>query len=454
LFATKRLGEEIMTSGSLPSAVPIDIGAETMRRVSMRLVPFLMICYIIAYIDRVNAGFAALQMNQHLGLTAAMFGFGATLFYIAYTVFEVPSNVLMAKVGPRLWIARIMLTWGLCGIAAAFATGPYSFYATRFLLGAAEAGFFPGAVFYLTLWFPIAYRSRVMAAFGVAVPLSVFVGAPISGALLHLDGMLGFRGWQWLFIMESIPAILLGLGALFMLPDRPAEAKWLTPEQRDWLTRQLEAEQHVKKPVGHMSLWQVLTNKYVLLLGVVYAGASATSNSLSLWMPQILKSFQLSNLETSLLGAIPYGLACVAMIIWSRRADRSGERVWNTALPLALTAASLAAMTLSGSVWIMLALLSLALMANYSIKGPFWALVTSWLSTGSAAAGIAAINTLAHIGTSITTTLIGVIRDKTGSFPVALLPLAFLTAIGAVTVVLLAQSQNRSEAALAPSPAE
>ena len=358
-----------MTSGPLQSTAPIDIGAATMRRVSMRLVPFLMICYIIAYIDRVNAGFAALQMNQHLGLTAAMFGFGATLFYIAYTVFEVPSNVLMAKVGPRLWIARIMLTWGLCGIAAAFATGPYSFYTTRFLLGAAEAGFFPGAVFYLTLWFPIAYRSRVMAAFGVAVPLSVFVGSPISGALLHLDGMLNLRGWQWLFIMESIPAILLGLGAFFMLPDRPAEAKWLTPEQRDWLTRQLEAEQHVKKPVGHMSLWQVLTNKYVLLLGVVYAGASATSNSLSLWMPQILKSFQLSNLETSLLGAIPYGLACVAMIIWSRRADRSGERVWNTALPLALTAASLAAMSLGGSVWIMLALLSLALVGELLDQG-------------------------------------------------------------------------------------
>ena len=172
----------------------------------MRLVPFLMICYIIAYIDRVDAGFAALQMNQHLGLTAAMFGFGATLFYVAYTAFEIPSNVLMAKVGPRLWIARIMITWGLCGVAAAFATGPYSFYATRFLLGAAEAGFFPGAVFYLTLWFPIAYRSRVMAAFGVAVPLSVFVGSPISGALLHLDGMLNLRGWQWLFIMEFDPS--------------------------------------------------------------------------------------------------------------------------------------------------------------------------------------------------------------------------------------------------------
>ena len=443
-----------MTSGPFQSTAPIDIGAATMRRVSMRLVPFLMFCYIIAYIDRVNAGFAALQMNQHLGLTAAMFGFGATLFYVAYTVFEIPSNVLMAKVGPRLWIARIMITWGLCGVAAAFAMGPYSFYATRFLLGAAEAGFFPGAVFYLTLWFPIAYRSRVMAAFGVAVPLSVFVGSPISGALLHLDGMLNLRRLA-VVVHHGVRSQPSSLALVRSSCSRtvPAEAKWLTPEQRDWLTRQLEAEQHVKKPVGHMSLWQVLTNKYVLLLGVVYAGASATSNSLSLWMPQILKSFQLSNLETSLLGAIPYGLACVAMIIWSRRADKSGERVWNTALPLALTAASLTAMSLGGSVWIMLALLSLTLVANYSIKGPFWALVTSWLSTGSAAAGIAAINTLAHIGTSITTTLIGVIRDKTGSFPVALLPLAVLTAIGAVTVVLLAQSQSRSQAALAPSPA-
>src|SRR4051812_35270125 len=197
-----------MTSGPLQSTAPIDIGAATMRRVSMQLVPFLMICYIIAYIDRVNAGFAALQMNQHLGLTAAMFGFGATLFYIAYTAFEIPSNVLMAKVGPRLWIARIMITWGLCGVAAAFATGPYSFYATRFLLGAAEAGFFPGAVFYLTLWFPIAYRSRVMAAFGVAVPPSVFVWPPLPPAPPPFGGLLYLSGGGGGFFIVGVPTLL------------------------------------------------------------------------------------------------------------------------------------------------------------------------------------------------------------------------------------------------------
>ena len=313
-----------------------------MRKVGWRLVPFLMLCYFIAYVDRVNAGFAALTMNKDLGLSQAAFGLGAGLFYIAYILFEVPSNLAMEKVGARLWIARIMISWGIVGAATAFVVGPYSFYASRFLLGAGEAGFFPGVILYLTYWFPKAYRARIVAVFMVAIPLSSFLGSPISAGLLELEGVYGLHGWQWLFIAEGLPAVLLGIGALFMLPDKPAEAPWLTSEERDWLDRTIGAERAVAKPVGHMPLSKTLSNKYVWALGLIYCGSSATSNALSLWQPQILKSFGLSNFETGLANMIPFGVAAALMVLWARRADKSGERIWNTALPLALTSVCLA----------------------------------------------------------------------------------------------------------------
>jgi ACS family tartrate transporter-like MFS transporter len=430
------------------------IERSTMRKISFRLVPFLMLCYIIAYLDRVNVGFAALQMNADLGLTAAMYGLGGGLFYIAYTLCEIPSNLILNKVGARVWIARIMITWGAVGLATAFITGAYGFYAVRLLLGAAEAGFFPGVILYLTYWYPAKYRARVVATFMVGIPLAVFVGSPISGGLLELNGVLGLKGWQWLFVAESIPAVLAGLAALLVLTERPKNAKWLSDEQRAWLSREMESEERVNRAVGHMPWWRLLGNKYVLVLGLVYAGSSATSNSLALWQPQILKAFGLTNMGTTLLNMIPFGLACIFMILWGRRADKSGEHVWNTCLPLALTAAALALTNFTGSLAITLVLLSLALIGNYAIKGPFWALATGWLSAGSAAAGIAMINTLAHVGTSITTWLIGVIKDKTGSFPMGLLSLVALTAVGAVAVVLLANSDKASRQVSASSPAE
>ena len=424
-----------------------------MRKVGWRLVPFLMLCYFIAYVDRVNAGFAALTMNKDLGLSQAAFGLGAGLFYIAYILLEVPSNLAMEKVGARLWIARIMISWGIVGAATAFVVGPYSFYASRFLLGAGEAGFFPGVILYLTYWFPKAYRARIVAVFMVAIPLSSFFGSPISAGLLEHEGVGGLHGWQWLFIVEGIPAVLLGIGALFLLPDRPADARWLTSQQRDWLEGTLAAERAVAKPVGHMPLWKTLSNKYVWALGLIYCGSSATSNALSLWQPQILKSFGLSNFETGLMNMIPFGIAAALMIMWGRRADKSGERIWNTALPLALTSICLAATLLTASSLVAtMVLLTLALIGNYAIKGPFWALSTEFLSASTAAAGIAAINTISHIGTSGATTLLGVIKDKTGSFPIALLPLVALTAAGTITVLLLGRQQQNAAAAAA-SPA-
>jgi sugar phosphate permease len=432
------------------SVDPSALERATMRRVMWRIMPFLMICYFISYVDRVNAGFAALQMNKDLGLTAAIFGFGGGLFYIAYILFEVPSNLMMEKVGARYWIARIMITWGLVGIGTAFITGPYTFYLSRFLLGAFEAGFFPGVILYLTYWFPAEYRGRMVATFMVAIPVSVFIGSPLSAALLLMDGTLGLRGWQWLFILEAIPAVLLGIVTMFWLPNRPAEAKWLTPQQRDWLAARLESEKRRVKAVGHMPLWKIMTNKYIIALAIINCGSSATSNALSLWQPQILKSFGLSNFETGMLNAIPFGIASIFMIVWGHRSDRSGERVWNTAMPLALTSVCLAATMLTNSLAVTMILLSLALVGNYAFKGPFWALTSDWLSASTAAAGIAAINTWAHIGTGGATALLGVIKDATGSFPIALTPLVTLTATGAVLVLLVGRAQQR-RAAVVPA---
>lgn len=414
-----------------------------MRKVGLRLIPFLVLCYFIAYVDRVNVGFAALTMNRDLGLSTAAFGLGGGLFFVAYVLFEVPSNLAMERVGARIWIARIMITWGLVGIGSAFVTGPVSFAVARFFLGAAEAGFFPGVILYLTYWFPKAYRARIVAMFMVAIPLSSFFGSPLSALLLTLDGAGSLHGWQWLLIAEAVPAVLLGLGALALLPSRPAEATFLNPDERAWLTDRLDTERRAAEAAspdhahGLAALRSVLTSGRLWILAVIYAGSSATSNTLSLWMPQILKGFGLSNLETGLLNMIPFGIASVFMIVWGLRADRSGERIWSTALPLALTSVSFALTLLTGSLWVTLLLLSLVLLGNYAIKGPFFALATETLPPAQTAAGIAAINTLAHLGTGAITSLIGLLREQTGSFPVALLPLCALTGLGCVLVFWL-----------------
>lgn len=425
-----------------------DIEKRTMRKVGWRLVPFLILCYFIAYIDRANIGFAALTMNADIGLSATAFGIGGSLFFIAYVLFEVPSNIAQEKVGPRLWIARIMISWGAAGLGMAFITGPTGFYVLRFLLGAAEAGFFPGAVLYLTQWFPKAYRARIVATFMVAIPMSNFLGSPISAFLLSLHGFAGFAGWQWVFIMESIPAIGLGLFALVALRNRPADADWLTAEEQAWLTKTLEDE---KAPgtQKHGSVWRTLTNGKVWALAVVYCGSSATSNALSIWQPQIIKSFGLTTWQTGLLNMIPFGIAAAFMIFWGRLADKTGERVWSTAIPLAVTSVSLFATMLTGSLVVTMVLLTFVLVGNYAIKGPFWALSTESLPPSMAAAGVAAINTIAHLGTGGATTMLGVIREQTGSFPLALIPLATLTLAGSITTLLIGRSDARKARAAA-----
>ncbi|MGI3779062.1 MAG: MFS transporter [Janthinobacterium lividum] len=423
-----------------------EIERQTMRRVALRVVPFLMLGYFLAFVDRVNAGFAALQMNHDIGLSPSAFGLGGGLFYLTYVLFEVPSNIALEKVGARLWIARILVTWGLASAAMALVVGPWSFCAVRLLLGAAEAGFFPGVILYLTYWFPREYRGRVVAVFMVAIPVSSFLGSPVSAALLQADGALGLRGWQWMFLLEAAPAVLLGVAALFVLTDGPERAAWLDAEQRDWLVRRLADERAQRGPAGaHVPLWRVLSDRRVLAASLVYAGASGASQCLSLWQPQIIRSFGLGLTQTGLLNMLPFGIASVLMVLWGRSSDARRERVWHTGLPLGLLAASLAAAVLFRSLWPTMLVLCVAVSATYMVKGPFWALATEWLGAMGAAAGIAQINAVGNIGGLVGSTLLGVIKDATGSYPLGLLPLAALSAAGCVAVFAVGR-QGKVEA--------
>jgi len=422
-----------------------DLEKTTIRRVSLRLVPFLMVCYFFALLDRVNVGFAALQMNKDLGLSPAVFGLGASLFFVSYFLVEVPSNLALEKYGARRWIARIMITWGIVSASMAFVVGPNSFYVMRFILGAAEAGFFPGVVLFLTYWFPSAYRGRIVAIFMVSIPIASFIGSPMSALLLSMDGILGLKGWQWLFIMEAVPTVVFGVACLFVLTDQPEKANWLSLEQREWLTNRIRADGTKKAASGHMSIWQLLRNRQFLVMAMVCSGASATGTALSIWQPQIVKSFGLTTIQTGFVNSIPYGIASVLMILWGRHSDKTRERRWHTALTLMLIAVGLGTLSLTtGQLASTVLMLSLALIGAYSFKGPFWALSSGWLPASAAAAGLAGINAIANLVGGGAISLVGWIKEATGSYALGLLPIVILTALGATSVLLITRGQAKA----------
>ncbi|MGA2124760.1 MAG: MFS transporter [Xanthobacteraceae bacterium] len=429
-----------------PSA-DASLEAVTMRRVSWRLLPFLLLAYLISYIDRVNIGFASLQMNKAVGIDAKTYGLGAGIFFIGYFIFEVPSNLALERFGARTWIARIMITWGICSAAFALIGGPTSFLALRFLLGAAEAGFFPGVILYITYWYPAHYRAIIVGIFMVAIPVAGLIGSPVSGAILYMDGTLGLAGWQWIFLLEAAPAVLLGAAAFVWLTDRPEHASWLAPLQQQWLVAELEAERRRAPRISHDSLWRVLSNRYVLIMALVYSGATGASTALALWMPQLVKSFGLTNWQTGLLNAVPFGISAVCMILWGRSSDRSGERVWHNALPLGwMVLAMIATFLAIGSLWAMIPLLTLIAAGTYATKGPFWALSSEWLGATSAAAGLAQINALGNLAGFVFNYLIGWIQAETGSFPLALMPIAAVATIGMICVLVIGRRQPRTVA--------
>ena len=396
----------------------------TIAKVSARLVPFLILCYFVAYLDRVNVGFAALTMNKDLGLSASAFGFGAGIFVLAYFLFEVPSNLFLERVGARKWIARIMFTWGVISGGTAFVRGETSFYVVRVLLGIAEAGFFPGIIFFLTLWFPAVYRARIIGYFMAAIPLSTVIGAPVSGLLLGLDGLGGMKGWQWLFILEAMPALILSVVVYFYLTDRPADATWLEPDERAWLVARLEQERTKRETVRRYSVTQALVNPKVLALSLVYFGAVATNYGLSFFLPQIVKAFGVSNLQAGFVTALPYVVGVISIVWWGRHSDRTLERRFHLAFPLFVASAGIAASTAFDDPTLKMLALSIAGFGIFGCLPVFWTFPTAFLSGAAAAGGIALINSIGNLAGFAGPYAMGRIRDVTGSYTLGLLSLS------------------------------
>jgi len=422
--------------------VTSDLETRVLRKITWRIVPFIMVLYLIAFIDRVNIGFASLTMNQDLGFTSTVFGVGAGIFFLGYFLFEVPSNLILNKVGARIWIARVMITWGLVSGAMALVQGTTSFYVLRFLLGVAEAGFFPGIILYLSYWFPARRRAAVTAMFMAAAPLATAIGSPISGALLEMHGIWGLAGWQWMFVIEAIPALVLGVVVLFVLTDRPEKAKWLSDDERAWLVKTMEQEQAGKPKASH-SIWAGLTDVRVLALSLVYFGTSAGLYTLGIWAPQIIKSFGLSSLQVGFVNAIPAVFAVVGMILWARNSDKKAERTWHVVGACLLAAAGLAFASGATTVFAVLLALTLVNIGISASKPPLWSMPTLFLSGPAAAAGIATINSIGNLGGFVGPSMIGWIKDLTGSFAGGLYFVAALLVVSALTTLLLARSAAR-----------
>ncbi|CCE05511.1 putative transport protein, MFS superfamily [Bradyrhizobium sp. STM 3843] len=419
-----------------------ELETRVLRKITWRIIPFIMLLYFVAFIDRVNIGFAALTMNKDIGLSPTVFGFGAGIFFWGYFLFEVPSNLALDRFGARLWIARVMISWGIVSGAMAFVQGPASFYALRFLLGVAEAGFFPGIILYLSHWFPARQRAAVTALFMAAAPLSTVLGSPISGALLEMHGLLGLAGWQWLFLIEALPAVLLGFIVLGYMTDRPEQARWLTDEERSWLVRTMNAEVTSRAGIASHSVWRGLADIRVLALSLVYFGTSAGLYTLGVWAPQIIKQFGLSSLEVGFLNAVPPSVAVVVMILWARHSDRTGERTWHVVLACLLAALGLWLAGLAASVTAVLAALTLVNIGISSSKPPLWSMPTMFLSGPAAAAGIATINSIGNLGGFAGPAMIGWIKDRTGSFNGGLYFVAGLLLLSAVLTLLLSRSHH------------
>ncbi|MGI4944896.1 MAG: MFS transporter [Janthinobacterium lividum] len=418
-----------------PAASRAGIEAATMRLVSRRFMPLLLAAYISSYLDRVNIGFAALTANHDLGLSPKSYGWGAGLFFVGYFLFEFPSNLILERVGARRWIARIMLTLGLVSAAMAFVTGPWSFFAARFLLGVAEAGFFPGVILFLTYWFPRRYRARFIGLFMLGIPVSSLIGAPISGMLLGLDGLWGLRGWQWLYVLEALPSLVLAGLSWRLLTDRPAKAAWLDGEQRAWLQDTLAGEMAGAPPHARLGYFGSMLNGRVLFYAAIFFNLTAPSYGLSLWLPQIVKNFGLSDIQTGFVSAIPFAFGSVAMILWGRHSDRHRERVWHTSVCGFVAAAGLAACVLTTSPVLQMVAIAAASIGIFGIKGPFLAMMSEAFSGPGAAGGIAMATALGNLSGFLPPYIVGWIRAETGSFPLGLLFLATLSAVGAVHVL-------------------
>ena len=420
------------------------IAQSALRKVRWRLIPFLFLLYIVAYLDRVNVGFAAIDMNRDLGFSAAVYGMGSGIFFLSYTSLEVPSNLLLTRFGVRIWIARIMFSWGVVSTAMIFVNNATTFYILRFLLGAAEAGFFPGIIFYLTLWFPARERARAVGLFMTATALAGVIGAPLSSALLQFHGAFGLKGWQWLFLIEGIPAMLLAPVVLMKMTERPADAAWLMPGERDWLSREIAGEQ-AETTNAHVTLRDALLSARLWIVTVPYLCIVIAFYGISFWLPQIVQaSSGLGSATVVLLSAIPYIAATMGLVLVGASSDRMRERRWHVAVPCGIGALGFVLTVIAPqTLAVQLATLSIAAFGIWGTLGPYWTLPTAFLRGTAAAGGIALVNSVGNVGGFIGPILIGRIRDSTGQFAPGLLTLAGILVLGAVIVLAMPRSQQQ-----------
>jgi MFS family permease len=419
-----------------PAVEPLE--RETIRRVAWRLIPLLMLGYFCAYLDRVNVGFAALTMNKMLGFSSAVFGFGAGLFFVGYFVAEIPSNLILDKVGARRWLARILVTWGIVSGLTAFVWNDWSFYAIRILLGLAEAGFYPGVVLYLIWWFPAAYRTRMMATFQSASTISNIIGPPISANLLSLDGIAGFSGWQWLFLIEALPPVIMGVLTWFLLTDRPTDAHWLRTDQREWLIKRLADERADREAIKTFSLGQAFSYPRMWLMTVTYFGQNVSAYGILMFLPLIVRGLGVAQSNTGYVAMLPYVCGLSAMAFFCIRSDLTGNRVAYCAAACVLCSAGLASAAAIGPSHPVLMIMAIccAAMGQSSIAATFWALPSALLTGIAAAGGIALINSIGNLGGWIGPWVFGLVKDATGSDALGLLALGSGPFIGAFALIL------------------
>ncbi|MGA7327053.1 MAG: MFS transporter [Rhodomicrobium sp.] len=410
------------------------VEAHTIRKISWRLLPLIVAAYCIAYIDRSNVSFAALTMNKDLGLTSYTYGLGAGIFFIGYFIFEVPSNVILEKVGARIWIARIMFVWGLVSASTAFATGPNSFLAIRFLLGAAEAGFFPGMILYFTYWYPARYRGRVISTLFLAQPIANGLASAASGLILEMDGLLGLKGWQWVFIIEAVPAILLAAVVLKVMTNRPSVANWLEEGEKAWIENELESERGAVETAGKLRVWQALKDPRVLTLSFIYFTSTTANYGIVFFLPQIVKGLGLTNVQTGFVSAIPYIIGMAGLLLWGWSSDRTQERRWHLITAIVVGALGLTLAGWWGSTYVGLAGITVAVIGLYGSRTAFWPMPSLFLTGTAAAAGIALVNAIGNLGGYLGPFAVGWIKDATKSFEMGLYFLAGFSLLGAAVV--------------------
>lgn len=423
------------------------------RKVTLRIIPFMFLLYIVSYLDRANIGYAALEMNKELALTSEAFGFISGIFFIGYFLFEVPSNVMLNKYGARIWIARILVTWGLIAAATAFAQTANQLYVLRFFLGVAEAGFFPGVIVYLTYWFRSKELATTVALFTAAIPVSYIIGAPLSTWIMDNIKWLDWSGWRWMLFLEGVPAVFLGIACFLFLTDKPEQAKWLTQQEKDWLLAELERDRQSRKNVKRLGVFKTMVNKKVLYLAFIYFVYQCGSLGVGYWMPQIIKGFSsdLTHTQIGLIAMLPYIVATVAMVIWSRSSDRRNERKMHSAIPLAVAALGLVGAGMLSSPVASMAMICVALSGLYSFKSPFWALPTLFLDRATAAVSIAVINSIGNLGGFVGPSMIGVVKGNSQSAATGLLFLSALLLIAFLMTALMRVTNKEPDQPVAAS---